>query len=78
MFGLTPSPAILNGVIQTHITRYLLTEPAVSKKLAEGFYVDDFMGGNKTVEEGFNVYQKAKDLMRKGGVQFTQVAYQFP
>jgi len=26
VFGLTPSPAILNGVIQQHLTRYLLTE----------------------------------------------------
>ena len=24
MFGLTPSPAILNGVIQQHLTRYLM------------------------------------------------------
>ena len=67
MFGLTPSAAILNGVIQTHLTRYLLTEPTLSKQLAEGFYVDDFTGGAEAVQEGLNVYEKAKELMRKGG-----------
>ena len=66
-FGLTPSPAILNGVIQTHPTHYLLTEPTLSKQLAEGFYVDDFTGGAETVQEGLNIYEKAKELMRKGG-----------
>ena len=65
MFGLTPSPAILNGVIQAHLTRYLLTELTLSKQLAEGFYVDDFTGGAE--EEAFTTYGKAKELMRKGG-----------
>ena len=55
VFGLTPSPAILNGIIQTHLTRYLLTEPTLSKQLAEGFYVDDFTGGAESVEEAFTI-----------------------
>ena len=67
VFGLTPSPAILNGIIQIHLTRYLLTEPYLSKQLAEGFYVDNFTGGAETVEEAFTTYEKAKELMRKGG-----------
>ena len=61
VFGLTPSPAILNG------TFYLLTKPTLSKQLAEGFYVDDFTGGAESVEEAFTIYGKAKELMRKGG-----------
>ena len=67
VFGLTPSPAILNGIIQTHLTRYILTKPTLSKQLAEGFYIDDFTGGAETVEEAFTTYEKAKELMRKGG-----------
>ena len=62
-----PSPAILNGIIQTRLTCYLLTKPTLSKQLAEGFYVDDFTGGTETVEEAFTTYEKAKELMRKGG-----------
>ena len=67
VFGLTPSPAILNRVIQAHLTRYLLTKLTLSKQLAGEFYVDDFTGGAETVEEAFTTYGKAKELMRKGG-----------
>ena len=67
MFGLTPSPAILNGVIQQHLTRYLLTEPAVASQLAESLYVDDFTGGAHTIDEGLHIYKTAKELMQKGG-----------
>ena len=67
VFGLTPSPAILNSVIQTHLTRFLLSEPMLSRQLAEGLYVDDFTSGAETVEEGFNIYKGTKQLMKKGG-----------
>ena len=60
VFGLTPNPAILNETIHHHVTRYLLTEPVIAKILASGFYVDDFTSGAQTVEEGFNIYQKAR------------------
>ena len=67
VFGLTPSPAILTETIQYHLTRYLLTEPLIAKQLAESFYVDDFISGVHTEDEGFTLYQKAKELMRAGG-----------
>ena len=67
VFGLTPSPAILTETIQHHVTRYLLVEPEICKILASGFYVDDFTSGAQTVEEGLNIYQKAKLLMQQGG-----------
>ena len=67
VFGLTPSPAILTETIQYHLARYLLTEPLVAKQLAESFYVDDFISGVHTEDEGFMLYQKAKELMKAGG-----------
>ena len=67
VFGLIPSPAILSEIIQLHVTRYLLVEPMIAEILAHGFYVDDFTSGAQTVEEGFNIYQKAKQLMQQGG-----------
>ena len=67
VFGLTPSPAILTGIINHHITRYLLTELTIVETLSNGFYVDDFTCGASSVEEGFNIYQKAKHLMNQGG-----------
>ena len=67
VFGLTPSPAILTGIINHHLTRYLLTEPTIVETLSNGFYVDDFTCDASSVEEGFNIYQKAKHLMNQGG-----------
>ena len=67
VFGLTPSPAILTETIQYHLTRYLLTEPLRVKQLAESFYVDDFISGVCADDGGFNLYQKAKEIMRAGG-----------
>ena len=67
VFRLTPSPAILIETIQYHLTRYLLSEPVVAKQLAESFNVDEFISGVHTEDEGFTLYQKAKELTRAGG-----------
>ena len=67
VFDLTPSPAILTEVINHHTTRYLLTEPNIAEILSCGFYVDDFTSGAKSIEEGVNIYQRAKQLMKQGG-----------
>ena len=45
VFGLTSSPAILNGTIQHHLSHYKEPEPQVSELLANSLYVDDFPGG---------------------------------
>ena len=50
-----------------HVTRYLLTEPEIAEILASGFYVDDFTTGTQTVDKGFDIYKKAKQLMKEGG-----------
>ena len=63
----TPSPAIPTETIQHHLTRYLLSEPHIVKQLAESFYVDDFTSGVYSEEEGFKLYQRAKEIMLAGG-----------
>ena len=67
VFGLTPSPAILTEVINHHITCYLMTEPRIVETLSNGFYIDDITCGASSIEEGFDSYQKAKNLMNQGG-----------
>ena len=66
VFGLIPSLAILTETIQYHLTRYLLNEPYIVKQLAESFYVDDFTGRVYSEEEGFKLYQRAKEIMQAG------------
>lgn len=67
MFGLTPSPAILYGVIRHRLTWYLLKEPDIVRLLAESFHVDDFVSGTLTAEEGLSIYEKAKKIMKQDG-----------
>ena len=66
-FGLKPSPAILNSVIQNHISLYNQSHPHVSKLLSESFYVDDFVGGAATVKENEEIYNASQKIMMEGG-----------
>ena len=67
VFGLTPSPAILNGVIQHHLDIYRKENPDTVKLLLTSLYVDDFLGGSQTKEGGFKVYQESMKIMKCGG-----------
>ena len=67
VFGLTSSPAILNGVIQHHLSSYSSAEPKFSECLADSLYVDDFPGGAPTDEETFNLFESSKRIMSEGG-----------
>ena len=67
VFGLTPSPAILNGVIQHHLDIHRKENPDTVKLLLTSLYVDDFLGGSQTKEGGFKVYQESMKIMKSGG-----------
>ena len=66
VFGLTPSPAILQGVIQHHLSRQKTSDPVVIELLSNTLYVDDFPGGTDDVERGYHLYCESKDIMKKG------------
>ena len=66
VFGLTSSPAILNGTIQHHLSHYKEPEPQVSELLANSLYVDDFPGGASDDESAIHVYQRAKAIVKEG------------
>jgi len=67
VFRLTPSPAILNGVLQHHLASQQKVSPSIAKFLAQSLYVDDFLGGAQNIEEGLSVYQGGNQLMKAGG-----------
>ena len=67
MFGLTPSPAILQGVIQHHLSQQRNSDAAVIELLAKTLYVDDLPGVAPDVEGGYHLYCQSKEIMRKGG-----------
>ena len=65
-FSLRSSPAILNGVIQKHLSQYSGSNAHVAKLLAHSFYVDDFIGGAARVQEGEEIYEASR-RMSEGG-----------
>jgi len=66
-FGLKPSPALLNAVLEKHLARYSELEPDMFKLLAQSFYADDFIGSPASIEEGEEIYVKARRALREGG-----------
>ena len=66
-FGLKTSPAILNSVIQKHLSHYSQSHPHVSRLLADSLYVDDFIGGAANSQEGEEVYNVSRNIMKEGG-----------
>ena len=67
VFGLKPSPAILGEVIQQHCEQFKQQHPGIVKLIVQSLYVDDLILGEKIVEDAFNLYKVAKNIMAKGG-----------
>ena len=63
-FGLKSSPAIL---LQKHLDKYKTSERGVYQLLSRLFYVDDFVGGVTSDDEGIQMYQAAKRISKEGG-----------
>ena len=66
MFGLKPSPSILGFVISEHLKKFEETEPQTVDTLRSQLFVDDFLGGTDSVEEGFKLYKTSKTIMNSG------------
>ena len=67
MFGLTPSQAILNGVIEHHLDIHRKENCDAVKLLFASLYVDDFLDGSQAKEEGLKVYQESMKIIKSGG-----------
>ena len=51
LFGLSPSPILLGGVIQQHLDKHQQQHPDVVEEIRKSLYVDDLVSGGKTVEK---------------------------
>ena len=67
VWGLKPSPSILGHVINEHLEKFENVEPQVVQLLKRQLFVDDFVGGAKTVQEGLKIYSTSKKIMESGG-----------
>ena len=67
VFGLTSSLAILSSVLMHHLTQQKDPKSLVHVLLAESLYVDDFVAGAMNDEEAFEIYHKARQIMKAAG-----------
>lgn len=67
VFGVSPSPFLLNATIRHHLEQYLQTQPDLVKKLSKSIYVDDIVTGADDEEQAHQVFRKSKDLLKEGG-----------
>ena len=78
VFGLTSSPAILNGTIEHHLSHYKQPEPQVSELLANSLYVDEFPGGGSDDESAIHAcLSKGKGHHERGKFQPSQMKSEF-
>ena len=66
VFGLRCSPAILGETIRHHVSQFQEECPEVVKVLNR-LYADDLSCGTENAEEAFQIYEKSKEIMMKGG-----------
>ena len=64
-FGLKSSPAILNAALQKHLDKYKTSERGVYQLLPLLFYMDDFVCGITSDDEGIQMYKAANRILRK-------------
>ena len=63
LFGLAPSPFLLNGVLEAHLDAWEERQPDVVAELRKSLYVDDVISGNQTVEQAQRTKQVATEIM---------------
>jgi hypothetical protein len=55
LFGLSPSPFLLGGVIQQHLEKHQQRHPEVVKEISRSLYVDDLVSGGEKIRESESV-----------------------
>ena len=57
VFGLKPSPFLLNGAVKHHISKYELEDPEFVDQFSASFFVDDLISGMEQFQiEAFQFY----------------------
>ena len=62
MFGLSPSPFLLNATLKQHLEKYKTCHPNTISHLLDSIYVDDVITGAETEEAAFQLYQQSKKI----------------
>ena len=69
LFGLTPSPFLLNAVLEAHLDSWQKRCPDVVAELRKSLYVDDFLSGGQTTDQAQRTKQKATEILQDATFQ---------
>ena len=69
LFGLGPSPFLLGGVIQHHLSICRPDYPETVPEIERGLYVDDLLSGGQTVEKAREIKDTAREIFGKASFQ---------
>ena len=67
VFGVTSSPFLLNATIRHHVTKYEAYHPQFVSDFLTSLHGDDFKMGTDSVPEAFQLYTKARSIMKEAG-----------
>lgn len=67
VFGVSPSPFLLNATIRHHLGKYRQTHRTLVKKLCESFYVDDLVTGAEDEDQAYQMFVQSKKMLKDGG-----------
>ncbi|XP_068720014.1 uncharacterized protein [Montipora capricornis] len=65
VFGLAPSPFLLNGVIQQHLENMQSRYPDSVNEIRRSLYVDDLISGGPTTEKAKRLKREATEIFAK-------------
>ena len=67
VFGVSPSPFLLNATIKYHLERFRRTHADLVENLLRSTYVDDIVTGADSEEQAFELYTDAKGILQHEG-----------
>ena len=67
VFGVAPSPYLLNATIAQHLATFEDTHFDLVHKIKDSIYVDDIVTGANSLSEAFDLYKDSKYIFKKGG-----------
>ena len=67
VFGVASSPFLLNATIRHHVTKYEAYHPQFVSDFLTSIHGDDFKRGKDSVPEAFQLYTKARSIMKEAG-----------
>ena len=67
VFGVSPSPFLLNGTLEHHMKKYQDVDSEFVQRFSSSVHVDDLSSGDESVDKSFQLYLKSKFRMLEGG-----------